>query len=96
MDDILLTTFLNTFLEWKYMNFDYDFIDVCSLGSNYQYSSSGSDNGLEPTRRQLVIWTNGGKFTDVYLRHSASMNLNFVHSLNNIIGNLRSFSNPYF
>ena len=27
---------------------------------NEQYSSTGSDNGLAPTRRQAIIWTNGG------------------------------------
>ena len=25
-----------------------------------QYSSIGSDNGLAPTRRQAIIWTNDG------------------------------------
>ena len=25
-----------------------------------QYSNIGSDNGLVPTRRQAIIWTNGG------------------------------------
>ena len=33
----------------------------------------GSDNGLAPTRRQAIIWTNDGKLTDAYMRHSASM-----------------------
>ena len=42
------------FLEWKRKNFDEDF-----TGSNQQYSSSGSDNGLAPLRRQAIIWTNG-------------------------------------
>ena len=31
------------------------------------------DNGLVPVRRQAIIWTNDGKFTDAYMRHSASM-----------------------
>ena len=48
------------FLEWKCMNFDWDFTEVCSLGFSWQYSSIGSDNGLAPTRRQAIIWTNGG------------------------------------
>ena len=26
-------------------------------GSNWQYDSTGSDNGLEPNRRQAIIWT---------------------------------------
>ena len=61
------------FLEWKCMNFDWSFTEVCSYGSNLQYSSIGLDNGLAPTRWQAIIWTNDGKFTDAYMRHSASM-----------------------
>ena len=38
-----------------------------------QYSSIGSDNGLGPARRQAIIWTNAGLFTDAYLRHSTPM-----------------------
>ena len=33
----------------------------------------GSDNGLAPTRRQAIIYTNDGKSTDAYMRHLASM-----------------------
>ena len=29
-------------------------------GSNQQYSSIGSDDGLAPDRRQAIIWTNDG------------------------------------
>ena len=45
------------------------------VGSNEQYSSTGSDNGLAPARQQAIIWTNDGKFIDayIYMRHSASM-----------------------
>ena len=40
---------------------------------NYNIDSSiGSDNGLAPPRRQAIIWTNDGLFTDAYMRHSAS------------------------
>ena len=28
---------------------------------------------LAPDRRQAIVWTNDGKFTDAYLRHSALM-----------------------
>ena len=35
-------------------------------------ASIGSDNGLAPTRRQAIIWTND-YFTDAFMRHSASM-----------------------
>ena len=38
-----------------------------------QSSSTGLDNGMAPTRRQAIIWTRDGKFTDAYMRHSASM-----------------------
>ena len=30
-------------------------------------------NGLAPTRRQSVIWTNDERFTDAYMCHSATM-----------------------
>ena len=39
----------------------------------YQYSSIGSDNGLAPTRRHAIIWSNDGWITNTYMRHSASM-----------------------
>ena len=61
------------FLEWKCVDFDYDFTEVCSNGTNLQYTSIGLDNGLAPARRQAIIWTNGGKFSDAYMRHPASM-----------------------
>ena len=47
-------------LESECMYFGHDFIEVCSKGSNQQYSSIGSDNGLVPIRRQAIIWTNDG------------------------------------
>ena len=37
-----------------------DVTEVCSLGSNLQYSSIGSDNGLALARQQAIIWTNDG------------------------------------
>ena len=46
------------FLEWKYFNFQLNLTEICSLGFNCQYVSIGSDNGLEPSRRQAIIWTN--------------------------------------
>ena len=36
------------------------YTDVCPLGSNYQYSSIDSDDGLAQTRHQAIIWINGG------------------------------------
>ena len=53
------------------MNFDEYFTEICAEGSNLNYSSIGSDNGLAPTRRQAIIWTNDDKLTDAYMRHSA-------------------------
>ena len=38
-----------------------------------KYSSIGSDNGLAPARRQAIILTNDGWFTDAYMRHSTSL-----------------------
>ena len=46
------------------------------MGPNYQDSNIGSDYGLAPARRQAIVWTNGGEFTDAYMRHSASIELN--------------------
>ena len=37
-----------------------------------KYSGIRSDNGLAPTRRQAIVWTNDGLFTDKYLCHSTS------------------------
>ena len=37
------------------------------------FSEIGSDSGLVQTRRQAIIWTNGGEFTDAYMRHLTSM-----------------------
>ena len=46
------------FREWKVLYFDQNFIEVCSRGSNWQYSSIGLDNGLAPNRQQAIILTN--------------------------------------
>ena len=40
----VLATFSNAFFEWKYINFDSDFTEICSQWSNEQYSSTGADN----------------------------------------------------
>ena len=44
-----------------------------SLGLIYKYPSTGSDSGLVPTRRQFIICTKDGLFTDAYMRYLASM-----------------------
>ena len=53
-DDIFKWIFLNenTWISIK--------IEVCSQGSNQQYSSIGSDYGLALVRWQTIIWTNEG------------------------------------
>ena len=61
------------FLEWECLNSYQNITAGCSLVSNYYNSSIGSDDGLAPTRRQVIIWINDGKFTDAYMRHSTSM-----------------------
>ena len=55
------------------MNFDYNFTEICSYGSNWQCPIIGSDNGLALTSQQAIIWTNDGYIIDTYTRHSASM-----------------------
>ena len=50
------------FLEWKCLNLKYNFSEISSFGSNWQYVSIGSDNGLVPYRRQAIIWTNADPF----------------------------------
>ena len=70
-----LPTNLNAFVQGKYIKCDYDFNEVCSQGSNYQYYIIGSDNGLLPVRRQAIIWANDGYWwllvRITYMRHSA-------------------------
>ena len=73
MDAILLTTFSSAFSWMKMFELRLKFLWSLFLRANEQYSSTGSDNGLAPTRRQAIIWTNDGLITDAYMRHSASM-----------------------
>ena len=51
-------TFSNAFSWMKMFKFWLNFTEVCSQGSNWQYSKIGSDNGLAPNKRQAIIWTN--------------------------------------
>ena len=48
------------FLKWKCMNCDWHFNEICSQGHYWQWISIGSDTGLAPNRRQVIIWTNAG------------------------------------
>ena len=52
------TIFQMHFREWKILDFESNFTDVCPQGSNWQSSSIGLDNGLAPNRRQAIILTN--------------------------------------
>ena len=36
------------------------------------------DNGLAPARRQAIIWTIDGEFTDAYMLHPTSVNEVFL------------------
>ena len=45
---ILQTIFSKAFFKWKYIDVDSSVTEICSQGSNLQYSSTGSDNGLGP------------------------------------------------
>ena len=69
------------FLEWKCLNFDSNFTEVCSHGSNQQYSITASDNGLAPARRQAIIWTDDGQF---FRRIYASLGLNELTCQTNV------------
>ena len=44
----------------KLLYFDSNFNEICSQGSNEQYASISSDNGLAPNSRQAIIWTSDG------------------------------------
>ena len=42
------------FLQWNVFDFDANFTKI----RFWQYGSMDSSNGLEPNRRQAIIWTN--------------------------------------
>ena len=50
--------FWNAFSSMKIYEFRLRIHWSLFIRSNYQYSSIGSANGLAPTRRQAIIWTN--------------------------------------
>ena len=51
--------FANSIFICIFLNENVLFKNSLSL-SNQQYSSFGSNNGLEPARWQAIIWTDGG------------------------------------
>ena len=50
------------FPEWNLWNFKWNFPEICSLWSNWQYGNIGSDYGWLPNRWQAIIWTIVGMF----------------------------------
>ena len=48
------------FLQRKVLYFDKDWTDICFQGPSQQYTSTSSDNGLVPNRRQSITWANNG------------------------------------
>ena len=58
MDAITQTIFSDAFFQWKYLiSFEIS-PELFSQGSNWQYTTIGSDNGLAPKRQQAIFWTN--------------------------------------
>ena len=61
-------TFWNAFSWMKMYKFQSRFHwNSLRFVRNWQYTSIGSDNGLAPSRRQAIIWTSDGLFTDTYI-----------------------------
>ena len=60
MATIFQTTFSNAFSWMKMYEFRLRFHWSLFLRLQLQYSSIGSDNGLAPSRRQAIIWSNAG------------------------------------
>ena len=73
MADILQMALKIHVFIWELRYFDLNFTEICSQGSNKQYGSIGSDNGLVLNWRQAIIWTNDGL---VYWCIHASLSLN--------------------
>ena len=59
-DDIFKWIFLNENV-WISINISLKFVPRGPINNN---SNIGSGNGLAPTRRQAIIWTNDGYITD--------------------------------
>ena len=59
MADILQVFFIETYFpECKISNFKIVFVEIYSLWYNLQCVNTVSDNGLVPTRRQVIVWSN--------------------------------------
>ena len=70
-DDIFKRIFLNENV-WILIKISLKFVPK-GPSNNFPRIGSDNDNGLAPTRRQAIIWTNDGEFSDAYIRHPASM-----------------------
>ena len=46
------------YLQRKCLNFNYNFTEICSQGSNWLQVSTGSGNGLAPNRRETITRIN--------------------------------------
>ena len=57
------------YLQWKCLNFDYNFTEVCSQGSNWLYVSTVSFNGLAPNSEKPSPESMLTQFPDAYIRH---------------------------
>ena len=70
---------ISSAFSWmKIFEFRLKFHWIMFLTVNWQYGSIGSDDGLAPTRRQAIIWTNDGQ---VWWRIYASLGLNELSNL---------------
>ena len=49
--------FQRHFLEWRRRNFLWNYIEICSSGSNWQNVSISSDNGFALNGKQAIIWS---------------------------------------
>ena len=65
--------FQTNFLEWKCSNFAKYYTECCSIDFNWLEVRIGWDNGLAPSRRQAIIWTNDAL---VYRHIYVSLGLN--------------------
>ena len=58
------------FHEWRFVYSNSVFTEICTRGSNYQYTSNGWD-GLATNRRQTIFLTNAGLRLKQNVRHFA-------------------------
>ena len=64
MISVLQMVFSNTFSWAKIVAYWLKFDEICYEVPNWQKAIIGSDNGLAPNRRQVIIWINNGLVYD--------------------------------